>query len=153
MLMVQEWLIRTYPEDQKWTRVRVGKLAPDMLTPIETSAEERAATGWRRWVDAIVVTKEKVILIEAAIRPNPGKISQLELYEELFGMTPEFARYWDWDRELVILYAIEDPATVYLARKKGMRCVQYVPAWLEAYLPLLYPRERRGSVHALPESK
>jgi len=152
MLMVQEWLVRTHPEDMKWTRVRVGQLAPEMLTPVGSEEEERAATGWRRWVDAIVITKEKVIMIEAAIRPNPGKISQLELYDELFEMTPEFKKYWGWKRELMILYAIEDPATVYLARKKGILCVRYVPDWLEAYLPLLFRREQRGSVHALPKS-
>lgn len=107
--------------------------------------EERAMVGsWRRWADAIIYPPPEWILIEAAIRPNPGKISQLELYEMLLKHTPELKIEPDQKIRKVLLYAIEDPATTFLARKHGIEAIEYKPLWLAAYLRVLLPRERRG---------
>lgn len=100
--------------------------------------------SWRRWADAIILEEDHVTLIEAAIRPNPGKIGQLELYKMLMPHTPELAPWRDLPIEMVLLYAIEDPATNLLARSKGIKCIEYKPSWLPAYLETLQPRERRG---------
>jgi len=102
--------------------------------------------SWRRWADAIVYPPPDLILIEAAIRPNPGKIGQLKLYALLLPHTPELTPYKTAKIRLVMLYAIEDPATTYLARQQGIEAVEYKPTWLPAYLRLLMPRERRGSL-------
>jgi len=109
------------------------------------TAEERAMIGaWRRWADAIILEEDKVTIVEAAIRPNPGKISQLELYKLLFPQTPELRAWRALKIEMLLLYAIEDPATIFLAREKGIRCIEYKPLWLPEYLRILMPRERRG---------
>jgi len=100
--------------------------------------------SWRRWADAIIILKDKLIVLEAAIRPQPGKISQLDLYTRLVPHTPELAAWKALPIEKVLLYAIEDPATTLMAREQGIRCVEYKPLWLESYLELLMPRERRG---------
>lgn len=127
------------------TRVRLGAPRPAVARPDMTD-EERAMVGaWRRWADAIILEDDKLTLIEAAIRPNPGKIGQLELYKLLLPQTPELAPWRGAKIEMVLLYAIEDPATVHLARSKGIRCIEYKPTWLPNYLSLLMPRERRGS--------
>ena len=143
--MVTEWLQKTQQGKRWMTRVRLG--SPTSSTPRpEMSLEERAMVGvWRRWADAIVLEDTKVSLIEAAIRPEPGKISQLELYAMLFPHTPELSPWRALPLTLILLYAIEDPATILLARQKGILCIQYQPTWLPAYMQLLLPRERRGS--------
>ncbi len=108
--------------------------------------EEKAMVGsWRRWADAVVYPPPDWILIEAAIRPNPGKISQLELYALLLPHTPELPYKTDEPLRQILLYAIEDPATTFLARKHGIEAIQYKPTWLPAYLRLLLRRETRGS--------
>ena len=107
--------------------------------------EERAMVGsWRRWADALVYPPPDLILLEAAIRPEPGDISKLELYAMLLRHTPELSPHLDAKTRLILLFAIEDPAVTYLARKHGIEAVEYKPAWLPAYLKLLMPRERRG---------
>jgi len=145
MQMVTEWLMKTHPGDRWQTRVRLGSPSPTSPNP-EMSVEEKAMVGmWRRWADAVIFLADKLILVEAAIRPDPGKISQLELYEMLVPHTPELEPWKGLPIEKVLLYAIEDPATVHLARNKGVRAVEYKPDWLNDYMKLLMPRERRGS--------
>jgi len=152
MQMVVEWLTKTYPGDAWMTRVRLGSPKPSTPRP-DMTPEERAMIGvWRRWADALVILPEELLLVEAAIRPNPGKISQLELYAMLLPHTPEFSQYRSRRVTMVLLYAIEDPAVILLARRKGIRCIQYKPTWLPAYLELLMPRERRGSRLGIPEA-
>lgn len=153
MQMVAEWLAKTFPGDPYMTRVRLGAPRPSVPRP-DMTPEELAMVGvWRRWADAVVILKDRLLLVEAAIRPNPGKIGQLELYALLLPHTPEFFKYRHLPVELVLLYAIEDPAVVFLARRKGIRCIMYKPAWLPAYLELLMPRERRGSMIGIPEEE
>jgi len=145
MQMLAEWLTKTQKGKRWLMRVRLGSPRPAVPHP-EMSPEELAMVGsWRRWADAVILEDDKVTIVEAAIRPNPGKISQLELYKMLFPHTPEFEMWRDVPVHLVLLYAIEDPATIMLARQKGIKCIEYKPEWLPAYLELLMPRERRGS--------
>jgi len=142
--MVNEWLAKTQSGKKTMTRVRLG--SPKSAIPRADLAPEEAAMigSWRRWADAIILEEDRVTLIEAAIRPNPGKISQLELYKMLMPVTPELRAWKGLPIDMILLYAIEDPATIYLARSKGIKCIEYKPTWLPAYLEALMPRERRG---------
>jgi len=142
--MLAEWLARYQSGKRTMTRVRLGSPRPTIPNP-DMTPEERASIGiWRRWADALILEDSKVTIVESAIRPDPGKISQLELYAMLFKNTPELAPWHSLPVALLLLYAIEDPATIQLARSKGIQCVQYQPSWLPAYLEILQPRERRG---------
>ena len=100
--------------------------------------------AWRRWADAIILEDDKVTLVESAIRPEVGKIAQLELYERLIPFTPELAPWHGLPILKVLLYAIEDPAANLMAREKGILCIEYKPSWLPSYMDILQPRERRG---------
>ena len=144
MQMLSEWLVKTQKGKRWMTRVRLGSPRAEIPRP-EMSIEERSMVGvWRRWADAIILEKDSVTIVEAAIRPQPGKISQLELYAMLFPQTPELAPWHGLPLTLLLLYSIEDPATILLARQKGILCVEYKPNWLPAYMEALMPRERRG---------
>ena len=143
--MLSEWLVKTQGGKRWLTRVRLGSPRSEVPRP-EMSVEEQSMIGvWRRWADAVILEGDKVTIVEAAIRPQPGKISQLELYAMLFPMTPEMEPWKGLPLHLTLLYAIEDPATIALARQKGIACIEYKPLWLDAYMQLLLPRERRGS--------
>lgn len=144
MQMLAEWVAKTQAGSRVLQRVRLGSPTPSVSRP-EMSPEEQAMVGaWRRWADAVILTDKDVTIVEAAIRPDPGKISQLELYAMLFPHTPELEAWHGLPLHLVLLYAIEDPATILLARNKGILCIEYKPLWLPAYMEALMPRERRG---------
>jgi len=144
MRLVSEYLAANYADYTTQTRVRLGSVHSDLHPEKLSPAELRAVGVWRRWADAIVVMPDRLILIEAAIRPNPGDISQLELYEHLLPKTPELAEHSGKRIEKVLLYALEDPVIVAMARERGIRVVYFRPAWVEEYLAILYPRERRS---------
>lgn len=145
MQMLSEWLTKTQAGKRWMTRVRLGTPRSEIPRP-EMSPEERVMIGsWRRWADAVILTDEDVTIVEAAIRPEPGKISQLELYRTLLPHTPELAAWKGLPIKMILLYAIEDPATILLAREKDILCIQYQPSWLPAYMEALMPRERRGT--------
>ncbi|MCW3990623.1 MAG: hypothetical protein NWE88_11185, partial [Candidatus Bathyarchaeota archaeon] len=66
MQMVAEWLAKNFPGDPYMTRVRLG--TPRSSTPrADMTPEELAMVGvWRRWADAIVILRDRILLIEAA---------------------------------------------------------------------------------------
>ena len=97
---------------------------------------------FRRYADALIFERDKIILIEAAIRPQPGKVSTLELYKMMIPSTPELSEYKDLPVEMVLLCAINDPFLTTLARGKGIKVVMFRPAWIEKYIESLYPREQ-----------
>ena len=145
MRMLSEWLAETYPQETYLTRVRLGRIEP-AVGATELSIEESRMIGvHRRWADAVVLLEDRVLLIEAKIRPQPGVISQLELYARLLPHTPELASHAHLPIEMILVYAIEDELINLLAREKGIRCIFYHPDWINAYLDELYPRERQGS--------
>lgn len=142
--MLSEWLAETYPRQEYMTRVRLGRIEPRVDSDGLTDEEIRQIGVHRRWADAVVLLQDRVILVEAKIRPQPGVISQLELYARLLPHTPELAKHANKPVEMVLLHAIEDDLVNQLAREKGIQCVYYRPAWVDKYLDELYPRERSG---------
>lgn len=144
LLMLSEWMAETYPGNEYRTRVRLGRIQPRVDAPGLTPEERRMIGVHRRWADAVVLMPDRVVLVEAKIRPQPGVISQLELYARLLPHTPELGEHAELPIEMVLLYAIEDELINVLAREKGIRCVQYWPSWMDEYIEELYPRERSG---------
>jgi hypothetical protein len=146
MKMLSEWLELNYSGSYYATRVRLGTPPAELSIP-GISPEEHTMTGiWRRWADGLVLLRDRVIIIEAAIRPDPGDISKLELYASLFPHTPEYREHAGKRLELILLYALEDPVLLRLAATKGIKTVYFRPSWLAEYLAILYPRERRSSI-------
>jgi len=146
MRLVSEYLAKHYGKYPTKTRVRVGAIHPDLKPGELSDAEQRMVGVFRRWADAVVFMPNRLILIEAAIRPSPGDISQLELYKHLLPKTPELAEHKSKRIDMVLLYALEDPVIVALAREKGIKVVYFHPSWIDDYLKILYPRERRASL-------
>jgi len=146
MRLVSEFLAKHYSNYETRTRVRLGAIHPE-LHPETLSESEKAMVGvFRRWADAIVIMPDRLIIIEAAIRPSPGDISQIELYEHLIPLTPELDEFRSLPIEKVLVFALEDPVVVAMARERGIRAIYFKPPWIDDYLAILYPRERRATL-------
>lgn len=144
--MVAEYLQSHYAKYPYKMRVRLGSIPTELVKPGMSWQEMRMAGVWRRYADAVVIQPRKVVIIEAAIKPDPGDISKLKLYGDLFKHTPEFAPYHSAPVALELVFALEDPVVFKLARKEKIKVVYYKPEWVDEYLATLLPRERRASL-------
>lgn len=149
MRLIAEWVGNQFPRDKFILNVRLGQLHPDLHPELLTEEERRLVGVWRRMADAVVIKPDKMLLIEAAIRPQPGDISVLMLYKELLPQTPELSEYSHLPVEMILLAVIEDPVIAKIARQQGIKFMTYRPEWIDEYLNTLYPRQRRASLTVL----
>jgi hypothetical protein len=144
MRLVSEYVAKYYPNSISLTRVRLGPTHPALILENISEEEKNMLTVWRRWADAIVITRNRLILIEGAILPDPGDVSKLILYEYLLKYTPELQQYLDRDIVKVLLLAIEDPVLEKIARAAGIQVVVFCPDWVREYIQSLAQRKQRA---------
>ena len=138
-----EWLSRNFPPGTWMTNVRLGLPKAELRRLAQTPEELRALKLWTAQADAVVILPDKVIIVEALVRPEWWKIEQLLEYERLFKHTPEFAEHWNKPIEKVLLTVDIDDFHRMIAEERGVRVVIYRPAWIESYLARYPPRRRR----------
>ena len=140
--LVSEWLAREYPGEAVKTNLRVGVLPEIPEIPDLTWRERRALSPVRRYVDAAVFRDSEVILIEATIRADPGKLGQLMLYRDALPHTPELVKWRSCPVRAVLLSGIDDEFLRRVTEQADMRFEVYQPAWLLEYLLTLRIRDR-----------
>lgn len=142
--MIAEYLAKTYNKYPYKMRQRLGSVPAELDLPGRDMFEQRMAGVWRRWADAVVFKPRQVVIIEAAIRPDPGYVSKLQLYGRLFKHTPELQPYAGLPVALELVYALKDEVLLQLAREAGIKTVEFKAEWLDDYLKILWPHERRA---------
>ena len=110
--LLEAYLYKFHRTDPQWRRARLG--------PLPSKELARAYLVTLRYADAIIISKGKVIIIEAKLHNPPGVISQLELYKMLFPQTMEFSTWKSWPIEMQILTPIMDLALMELASNKNI---------------------------------
>ena len=142
--MAAAYLAERFPQAITLTRVRLGSIPTTELLPLLEDHEVRMMSVFRRWADAIAITSDTLYLMEMAIRPNPGKISQIQLYRRLLPHTSELQQYLPREIAMQLVYAVEDPVIVIMAREAGIQPVFFRTPAVEEYLKIIFPRERRA---------
>jgi len=132
--LTAEYLNKEYPGAIHMLRVRLGGLHPVLKAENLTEREKRLLSPFKRWADAIVIKADEMVLIEVAIMPEPGDVSKLELYARLVRHTPELEQYRSRPLVLELVYAIEDPLVVVMARERNIRVRYFRPKWVDDYL-------------------
>ena len=117
---VVDYVRTKYPDSYVLYNFRVGGI-PTKLEGVDiTGLSSNIYKVFNRYVDAIVITADKIILIEAKILADIGAVSQLEYYASLVYQTPELAQYSKLPLELRIVTASADPSFVAYATSKGI---------------------------------
>jgi hypothetical protein len=124
--LVAEYVGMTYGKSLQWRNVRLGEI-------VNQEAGKMYAF-LRRWADAVVITTKEVIVIEGKIKPNPGVISQLQLYLSIFPRTPEYHNYRNWPIRGEIVCALRDTDVERMAREAGLDYVIYEPSFMKEIL-------------------
>ena len=122
-VLLTRWLADFHRTSIQWKRVRLGIPA--------NPAEAKMYSVLMRWADAVFLENGIVYIVEAKLRPDLGTIGQLEGYDELFKVTPEFSAYANWPVKLVLLSPVMDLAIAQICSKKGIIYEVYKPAeWI-----------------------
>lgn len=145
MRLLGEFVAKEYPTDQVFINLRLGAIRPDLDLDGLSPAEVRMLGVFRRFADALVVKPEKLILIEASIRPDPGKLSQLQLYERLVPHTDSLNQYKDRKIRKTLLWAFNDEVLASIAREQGVVVRVFHPPWVDEYLDSLTRRASRAT--------
>ena len=73
-----EWLMKNYPAGTWRTNVRLGAVSKELIERTVTPEERRALKLWTFQADAVVLLPDKVVIVEALVRPEWWKMLQLE---------------------------------------------------------------------------
>lgn len=147
--LVSEFVARFYPDNESRTHVHLGSAPPRFKGMFTKDTDTRLTGVFRRWADALILMPDRIILIEGKILPQPGVISQLELYAELIPKTVDLGEHKNKPVEKVLVCAIEDRLISELARRKGIKVRIFHPAWVDEYMKILHPWEKEPGLGTL----
>lgn len=143
MRLLAEWIARRPEGERIITRVRLGKIHPELNLEGLTSSDLKMLGLFRRWADALIIGPRTKTIVEAKIVSHPVAITQLALYAKLIDETPELEEFRHLETRKLLLCAVEDPALTSIAREQGVEVSVYTPSWLNDYFSSLRARERR----------
>jgi hypothetical protein len=132
-LLVQQFVFERYPHAIKFFNMRMGNLLPFFEGKVQSVENADMIKVWRKFADAVVVTENEIIVIEAKIVARVETIGQLEMYGKLVEETPELQRFLPKKVRLVLVAVVVDPYLVREAEAKGIEVVLYRPDWAVEY--------------------
>jgi len=84
-------------------------------------------------VDALIIRKDDLVLIETKIIRVLDGLAKLIVYRQLIGYTPELADYWDYPIKTVLVTPKPPLWFIKVAHDFDIDYVVYAPEWLEPY--------------------
>jgi len=150
-MLLSEYIARRYPRRPYLIQFRVGAPHPALVRPDLAPEEVRMLLVFARRADGLVIFPDRLILIEAALKADPGHIEKLQLYERLLPYTPGLEEHRHKPIEKELVYIVPDPVIISMARERDIRCINYVPTWYKEYLATLAPRHRIPGKYTYPK--
>ena len=128
---VSQYIKEFYASSEAHLRCPLGPI-PDELKELYGPAKAaRVHRPWRPEVDALVVTKGAVVLIEAKIQKYMNGLSKLPVYRQLLPSTPEFQPVLPGRAVLMhLLLPFPIPWVVKAAEGMGVEVIDWAPDWV-----------------------
>lgn len=132
--LVLDYVMTKYPDAIKFFNYRVGGVPSSLHRNKDVMENPSLAIPWARYVDAIVVLPEKLILIEAKLPAKLEAVAQLMMYKQLVPLTPELANYRSLPIQLLLVTARPDPQLIGFANQQGIDVDIFQPDYALEYL-------------------
>ena len=145
MRLRDEYLAKFHEGNVIIRNVRLGTIPGGPWVSQLEYNRQRILGVFRRYADVLIIRSDSIIIQEYALLPDPGDITKLELYAELFPRTMEFEQYKNYLVKMQLVGAIKDPVVQVLAARRDIEYILYEPAWLDDYLTTLMLRKRRAA--------
>jgi len=89
---------------------------------------------WRFWIDAVVIMRNSLVLLEGKLRKPVEGLGQLLLYRALLPQTPELKPYAHLVVDMVLVTPRPDPRVIGVAASLGIQVEVFTPQWAMDYL-------------------
>jgi hypothetical protein len=144
-MLLHEWVSAKYPLAQVFYELRLGPTQKH-LVGVEVSPQLEAMLRVANWyADAIIVTPNEGLVVEAKVDPDSGAVGQALFYRTLIFSTPAMQPFLHLQFNPVVLFAEDDSAMTPWARSLGVRVEIYTPTWIQTYLVNRQFRNRSAS--------
>uniref|UniRef100_A0A6M3X4U9 Uncharacterized protein n=1 Tax=viral metagenome TaxID=1070528 RepID=A0A6M3X4U9_9ZZZZ len=131
---VPEYVNEKYPERVAvFYNMAVGP-APKELYKANPEIPLAHFRRWRFWIDAVVILKDRMVLLEGKLRKPAEGLGQLLLYRALLPQTPELEPYKWLSIEMVLVTPRPDPRVIGVANSLGINIVIWSKPWVQDYL-------------------
>ena len=152
-VMLAEYLAGAFPNGRVINRQRLGPDGATYSDPRLSDGERRLlGAAFRRWADAVVIDAGVLLVVEAAMVPDPRDISLVQTYLRLVAVTPELAPFRALPRRGRLVWAVDDEFSRAVAVEHGLEVALFRPsnfnAWLTAKRASA-PRQARAAVTTL----
>jgi hypothetical protein len=131
---VVEYVSGKWPNDTQFFNLRMGPAPISVAEAYPGLDVDRYARVWKKTCDAVVVTKDEIILIEGELRRPTEGLGELLVYRDLINTTPELKPYLGKKVRTVLLCPIIDPTMTMQLRDNKVELELFKPAWVEQYL-------------------
>lgn len=130
---VSEYCSKFYPDKVVRYRVPLGPIPEELVRLYGLEKAIRMYRPWRPEADALVIDKDRLILIEAKVHKIMDGLSKLPMYKSLIQHTPELApfKHLPIEMQLLVVKAIEPWIT--LAKEYGVKLIEWAPTWVQEY--------------------
>jgi hypothetical protein len=142
--LLLSFLMKNFPGERWITNVRLGKIDKSFFPEATTSEMENLAKIYLPRADAVVLLKDKVILIEVTTRNEFWKLEQLEEYARQFRQTEEFKDWWHLPIEKWLITPRTNPYLEERAARYQIKVVVWSEPFWEYYAKELRGRDREG---------
>lgn len=131
---VVEYVYNTYPAAIKLFNVRLGDIPERFRFSSLALENANMFKVFRRFVDALVITADEVILIEAKMIAKVENLAQLEMYARLLHQTKELQQLIaNKVVKKVLVAVVLDPELAKEAERYNVEVRVYRPAWAVDY--------------------
>ena len=131
---VPEYVNEKYPSRVTvFYNMAVGP-APEALYAAHPEIPLEHFRRWRFWIDAVVILRDRMVLLEGKIRTPAEGLGQLLLYRELLKDTPEMRTYRNLPVYMVLVTPRPDPRVIGVAATLGITIDIWTKPWVQDYL-------------------
>jgi hypothetical protein len=150
-------LLHEWAQLQPWEfppiyELRLGPTPLWAQQGILTPQVEAMLRNFNRYADLVGVKAGTIEVVEAKMFPDPGAISQVELYVDLVHATPVLQQYPGRVIQPVILVALSDAVMAQKAAARGIKWVVYTPTWASEYVERRYTNKQLRGLPTTPKA-
>ncbi len=128
---VSQYVKEFYPKAEAHLRCPLGPIPEEYAKLYGPAKAARVYRPWRPEVDALIVVKGAIVLIEAKIQKYMNGLSKLPVYKALLPSTPEFLPVSETRYVLMhLLLPYPIPWVKKAAESMGVEVIDWAPDWV-----------------------